>query len=78
MTETPKAYGTPCEVLNQKGGTCGRPSTYRYEAMAGGYMHLCEHHGVKHAAISEHVSGSIGHIAQREYAKRAAEREANS
>src|SRR5579872_4255774 len=34
--------------------TCDAPAAWRYRAMGGGYMHMCEAHGQKHASISEH------------------------
>lgn len=58
-------FDTPCEVYVHGGHQCCKPSTYRYESMGGGYMHLCDEHGPRHASISEHVSGSLGHIAAR-------------
>ena len=50
-----------CEVVmqwepnNTIAETCDAPATWRYPAMGGGYMHLCETHGSKHASISEHL-----------------------
>lgn len=43
-----------CEVLTGHGeSVCGAPATFRYPAMGGGYMRLCDHHGIKHAKESE-------------------------
>jgi hypothetical protein len=60
-----RSFG-PCQVVlewchGKIHRQCGRPSTYRYEAMGGGWMLLCEPHGFKHAVISEHIEpdGSI-------------------
>ena len=36
---------------------CGDPAQLRYPAMGGGYMHLCEKHGAKHAHYCERWSG---------------------
>lgn len=30
---------------------CFEPATMRYPAMRGGYMHLCDRHGAKHARL---------------------------
>lgn len=49
-----------CEVVIEWGPNntiakqCDGPVTYRYPAMGGGYMHLCEAHGAKHAGYAEH------------------------
>lgn len=45
-----------CEVIvteraHPGGQFCGRPAMMRYPAMGGGWMHLCDEHGAKHAAI---------------------------
>ena len=70
-TQSP-SYDTPCEHGDGKRRSCGAPSTYRYEAMGGGYMHLCEAHGYRHADISEHISGRVARIAYAAFAMRAA------
>lgn len=58
-------YATPCEVVTRWDGgriaeQCGQPSSWRYAAMSGGYMHLCAYHGRKHAAYAEHVTSGPG------------------
>ena len=39
---------------------CREAATYRYAAMGGGYCHLCEGHGAKHATYAEHISRGFG------------------
>lgn len=61
----PDHYATPCEVIEERtpwGAViqCGKPSVYRYAAMRGGWMHLCEIHGHKHRKYSEHVTNGPG------------------
>lgn len=46
----------PCEVIVSERAhpgdpQCGQPAMMRYPAMGGGYMHLCDVHGAKHARI---------------------------
>lgn len=44
-----------CEVLTGPVAltVCGQVATFRYPAMGGGYMYLCDGHGIKHAQHSE-------------------------
>lgn len=51
--DTPKF----CEVIVSARTFCSREATMRYPAHGGGYMHLCESHGEKHDAYSEHWDG---------------------
>ena len=59
MTEMTGDHG--CEVVTRWGPgntiarQCGDTVAWRYAAMGGGYMHLCEAHGEKHHTIAEHL-----------------------
>lgn len=54
-----------CEVVMEWGPgntivrQCGKPVAYRYAAMGGGYMHLCEHCGARHANYSERLVDGV-------------------
>lgn len=53
---TTRPISTTCEKITARGvaGThemecfCGKPTSYAYPAMGGGWMALCEEHGKKH------------------------------
>lgn len=52
--ETAAAHPGYCDIL----GGCPLPAALRYPAMGGGYMCLCERHGLRHAMYCERWDGS--------------------
>lgn len=56
-------YQGVCELVkgehpNPLDRVCNRAAMLRYPAMNGGYMHLCELHGQKHASYCERWDGT--------------------
>jgi hypothetical protein len=35
---------------------CGQRATWRYPAMGGGYMHLCDKHAERHKSYAERIN----------------------
>lgn len=50
-----------CEMLGATptvDDMCGQPAVYRYPALGGGYMRLCEPHAHRHIRYCERWSGT--------------------